>query len=456
MTATPSPCYQSPSGWNALLPEHAGTPLDADMTADVIVVGAGYTGLAAARRWAELAPDDTVLVVDALTLGEGNPGRNSGFLLEVAMAEDADASAVARLAESNQLLAATMAELKALVAASGVPCELERRGTYRAAVSPAARQSLAGYRRFLDAAGLPYAALDRDALAARIGSRFYAEGLYSPDCHLAQPAALIRALAATLPANVRVREHAHVDQLVKDGDGWRLMAAGHQLRSRQVVLANNAFAKQLHRGANRVVAMFTSAGITEPLSSADQATLGSDANWGLLPAHRLGATLRRTADGRLLVRTFHSYEREENPAGLPGRLRAYLERRFPEVTVPPFVSVWSGAVGYTQGGGPHWGALDDGLWVSAGCNGGGVVKGTLFGRVLAERALGQAGVDVERLFGAARWLPPEPFRRLGYQLAANWQSRAGAADALGGAGNGPVEGDIDGSANGSTGGQRKT
>jgi len=432
MTATPSPRYLSPSGWNALLPSHAGTPLEGDMAADVIVIGAGYTGLAAARRWAELAPDASVLVLDALGLGEGNPGRNSGFLLEVAMAEDADGTAVARLKSCNALLLATMAELSRLVAEADLPCELVRRGTYRAAVGDAARKSLAGYRRFLDAAGLPYAALDRDALAARIGTRFYHEGLYSPDCHLAQPAALIRALAATLPDNVILRERACVDSLVKDPAGWRLTAGGHQLRAQQVILANNAFAKTLHSGAGRVVAMFTSAGITEPLSAPDLAGLGSDENWGLLPAHRLGATLRRTSDGRLLVRTFHSYEREEDPECLHGRLLEYLSRRFPAVTVPEFVSVWSGAVGYTQGGGPHWGALDEGLWVSAGCNGGGVVKGSLFGRALAERALGVETCDVDALFGAARWLPPDPFRRLGYQLAAGWEARSGAADALGG------------------------
>jgi len=431
MHAAASPRYQSPTGWNQLLPARNATPLTGDVHCDLAVVGAGYTGLAAARRWAELEPDQSVLVLDALSLGEGNPGRNSGFLLEVAMAEDADASAIARMGECNRLLAGAMADIARLAAESDEPCELERRGTYRAAVGAAARKSLAGYRRFLDAAALPYAALDREALAARIGTRFYAEGLYSPDCYLAQPAALIRALAKSLPANVSIREYTCVDTLVKNGAGWLLAAGEHRVHARRVILANNAFAKALHRGAGRIVAMYTSAGITEPLDDAGLAGLGSDGNWGLLPAHRLGATLRRTSDGRLLVRTFHSYEREEAPAGLDAKLRQYLARRFPQIEVPPFVAVWSGAVGYTQGGGPMWGALDGGLWISAGCNGGGVVKGTLLGRTLAERALGRETADIPALFGTARWLPPEPFRRFGYELAARWQTWEGAADALG-------------------------
>jgi glycine/D-amino acid oxidase-like deaminating enzyme len=432
MSAASSPFYASPAGWNRLLPERTPVPLSGDVSCDLLVVGAGYTGLAAARRWAELEPDQSVLVLEALTLGEGNPGRNSGFLLEVALAEDADATAIARMNECNRLLQRTMQDIVRLAAESADPCELERRGTYRAAVGPAAQKSLAGYRRFLDAAGLSYASLDRDALAARIGTRFYREGIYSPDCYLAQPAALIRALAASLPGNVSVRERAYVDSLVRDGGDWLLTAGEHRVRAKQVILANNAFAKSLHAGAGRVVAMYTSAGITEPLSSGDLAGLGSDGNWGLLPAHRLGATLRRTADGRLLVRTFHSYEREMDPSRLPAQLGEYLNRRFPQISVPRFVSVWSGAVGYTQGGGPLWGGIDRNLWVSAGCNGGGVVKGTLLGRALAERALGRETPDIAVLFGRASWLPPEPFRRIGYEVAARWQAREGAADALGG------------------------
>lgn len=431
MSAASSPRYQSASGWNQLLPARTPSLLEGDRRCEVAVVGAGYTGIAAARRWAELHPDADVLVLDALTLGEGNPGRNSGFLLEVALAEDADASAVARMDECNRLLKDTMADMVRLVAESGEPCELERRGTYRAAVGGAARKSLDGYRRFLDAARLPYASLDKEALAARIGTRFYREGLYSPDCYLAQPAALIRALAATLPENVSLAEQAHVDRLVRDGAGWRLEVGGRTIRAGQVILANNAFAKRLHRGAGRVVAMYTSAGITEPLGEAALSALGSDGNWGLLPAHRLGATLRRTSDGRLLVRTFHSYEREDDPEQLNARLRTFLASRFPDIQLPAFASVWSGAVGYTQGGGPLWGQLDEGLWVSAGCNGGGVVKGTLLGRVLAERALGRETVEVGRLFGAARWLPPDPFRRIGYEVAARWEAKAGMSDALG-------------------------
>jgi glycine/D-amino acid oxidase-like deaminating enzyme len=420
--------YGTPCGWNALLPARAGTPLDADVRCDLAVVGAGYTGLAAARRWGECRSEDRVLVLEALTVGEGNPGRNSGFLLEVALAEDADPAAVGRMRSANALIRQTMETMLSLVGSRLGPDGLSRRGTYRAAAGPVGEAALARYRQFLDAAGLPYAALDRDGLAARIGSRFYSEGLYSPDCYLAQPAALIRALADALPENVVLRERSPVDRLVREGRTWVLESRGHRVRAAHVVLANNAFAKHLSRRASRVVAMYTYAGLTERLAEADRNQLGSDDQWGLLPAHRLGSTLRLTADGRLLVRALHGYEAEADPDQVAEGLRDNLARRFPDLQVPPFVSTWGGATGYTLGGGPLWGPVGDGLWVSAGCNGGGVVKGSLFGAALAERACGLEAPDIPGLFGAARWLPPEPLRRFGYLLAERRQRRQGAAE----------------------------
>ena len=135
------PRYPDLCGWNALLPTRAATAaLEGIEKASVVIVGAGYTGLAAARRWATLRPDDSVVVLDAATVGEGSPGRNSGFMLEIALADDADAQAVARMNAMNALCRDTMGELAALVVDHQIPCDLTHRGTYRAAATARARQ----------------------------------------------------------------------------------------------------------------------------------------------------------------------------------------------------------------------------------------------------------------------------------------------------------------------------
>jgi glycine/D-amino acid oxidase-like deaminating enzyme len=89
--------------------------------------------------------------------------------------------------------------------------------------------------------------------------------------------------------------------------------------------------------------------------------------------------------------------------------------------------VWGGSTGVTLGGGPLLAELEPGLRVAAGCNGGGVVKGTLFGDVAARAALGEAVPDLSALFGEPGRVPGEPLRRIGFGLLTElWRRQAGA------------------------------
>lgn len=416
-------------GWHSLLPARAHQPsLETDTHCDVAIVGAGYTGIAAARRWAELSPGSDIVLVDASVPEDGNPGRNSGFLLEVALAHDADPGEMKRMKQCNGLLSETMQQIVADVTASGIDCGLRRTGTYRAAAGDDGIRALEQYRQFLDAAGLPATVLDRDQLEDRLGTRFYRQGLYSPHCYLAQPAALVRAMLNRLPSSVRRFEHTPATSLHRTQNLWQLATPGGRITSRHVVLANNAFAKGLGIGGSRVVAMYTYAALTAPLAPALLDKLGSEQEWGLLPAHRLGSTLRRTAEGRLLVRSLYGYERESGDSDVESALQSSLQRRFPQLGNLRFESLWSGATGFTMNGAPVWGEHSPGLFVSTGCNGGGVVKGTLFGRLLADLAHGEDVPDVHALFGRARWMPPEPFRSLGFQLMSRLERRRAAAE----------------------------
>src|SRR5690606_16286993 len=190
-----------------------------------------------------------------------------------------------------------------------------------------------------------------------------------------------------------------------------------------------AFCKQLGIGRSRIVAMYTYAGLTERLPAGVAASLGTVPNWGMLPAHRLGSTLRRTTDGRLLIRSLYGYERERDPTQVESLLARSLKVRFPQLRDLRFESAWGGATGFTLNGAPLWGQYAPGLYVSAGCNGGGIVKGTLFGRALADLSRGRETPDIPALFGRASWMPPEPLRRLGFSIASNIERRKGKAEA---------------------------
>jgi glycine/D-amino acid oxidase-like deaminating enzyme len=423
------PNYQRQCGWNALLPARsANAPLRSRADCDIAIIGAGYTGVAAARRCAKLEPAATVVLLDSSEVGEGNPGRNSGFMLEIALANDAEPEQLERMTACNRLIGDAMAGLKSLAGKHDISCDLVRAGTYRAAAGASGIAALRKYRDFLEAADLPYEVLDQRQLQDRLGTAFYREGLYSPHCYLVQPAALIRGLADSLPPSITLYENSPVVSIERSKGRWKLRTPDGAIRAPRVIVANNAFCKQLGIARSRIVAMFTSAALTEPLPRKILDALGSDPNWGLLPAHRLGSTLRRTADGRLLIRSLYGYESETDSRQVEVKLQAALQRRFPQLTDVSFASQWSGATGFTLNGAPVWGEYEPGLFVSTGCNGGGVVKGTLFGTLLAELAVGRETPDVAALFGKASWMPPEPLRRLGFSILSRIEAYKGRAE----------------------------
>ena len=71
------------SGWYAILPKPApANRLKGQQTADWVVIGAGVTGLAAARRLGELAPEARVVLLEQYRVGYGTSGRNAGFIID--------------------------------------------------------------------------------------------------------------------------------------------------------------------------------------------------------------------------------------------------------------------------------------------------------------------------------------------------------------------------------------
>ena len=412
---TAFPLHQRPSGWQCQLPERTPRPaLQGSHQADVVVIGAGYTGVACARAWQALNPEAQIVMLDAEAVGEGSPGRNSGFMLEVALANDVDASALARMGQLNDLSRQAMDSLRQAVSDYDIKCGLVRAGTYRAARGPAGRASIETYRRFLTASGLAFESLDRGALAERLGTAYYVEGLYSPDCWLVQPAALIRGLVDTLPEGITCFEHTPAQTVERDGAHWRVLTPDGEISTPHVVLANNAFSRALGADSSRLATIYTYAALTPPLPASLRDRLCRQ-EWGLLPAHRLGSTLRTTADHRVMIRSFYSLEREQNNTRIATQLHERLTARFPELTDTPFDTVWGGTTGLTYNGAPLWGCIAPGLHVSAGCNGGGIVKGTLLGEALARQALGAPCADIHGLFGTPSWMPPAPLRRLGFE-----------------------------------------
>jgi glycine/D-amino acid oxidase-like deaminating enzyme len=422
------PSYADRCGWNAMLPSRQPRPpARGDIRVKYAVVGGGYTGFAAARRLAELDPSADIAVLEATTVGEGSSARNSGFTSPRDSAFGLSPADLRKAEAINRFATEGFEALRGLIAAHGIDCGLTLTGRIKAAATEAGERVV---RDLLDGArklGAPHAFLDAKAMETRIGSPYYRCGLFTEEGYLLQPAALIRGLADALPGSVALHERSPVIALERRGGRWELRTPQARIAAEQVVLATNAAVKHFGYLRDRLVVIYTYAAITEAMAEQDAARLGAAPAWGLLPAHRLGTTVRRVGPDRLMVRSLYAYER-----GLPmERVRAALtgcfNRRYPALSHVKLEHVWGGTTALTMNGSPAWGRLDEGLYASAGCNGSGIAKGTVLGKRLAETIVtGDPQAELRAAYGQASWIAPEPLRIAGFTvLSALERRRAG-------------------------------
>jgi glycine/D-amino acid oxidase-like deaminating enzyme len=139
--------------------------------------------------------------------------------------------------------------------------------------------------------------------------------------------------------------------------------------------------------------------------------------------------MRKTM-GRLLIRSGDSYERERDPSAVRAMLTALYRNRFPAMRTHEFEHVWGGLTAVTHNGAFLFGEIRPGLFVSAGCGGAGVTRGTIQGKLLAELACGlRSQLLSDRLAqNGPDWLPPEPLRGAGAKLQIAWEQWIAGAE----------------------------
>lgn len=425
------PTYANPCGWNAMLPPRAARPaLSADARVDYAIIGAGYTGLAAARRLHELDPQARIMVVDATSAGEGSSGRNSGFTGQDVLPRTATIEGAAKAQRQSALITEAFDWLGGIIRDHGIDCDMRKVGSIRAAATEAGEASLRKVVEVARANSLAHEVLDRQGVADRIGSTYYRFGVYLHDTYLLQPAALIRGLADALPDAITLHENTAVRRMQRGQNGWELHCDGGVIHAGQVVLANNGFIRKFGYLGPRMATIYTYAAVTSPVPEADRHHLGGSPDWGLLPSHRLGTTLRRIGTDRLMVRSLYAHEAEVTPEEARLKLRDRFERRWPALRHIGFDYIWGGTTAFTMNGAPWWGQLGEGLYASGGCNGSGIAKGTMLGRKLAELMRGHGDTtEVPTLMGSASWIAPEPFRSIGFNIISAIESRKAGLEA---------------------------
>lgn len=412
------PARSEANGWYEVLPgpPPETRPVDGWLACDWAIVGAGACGLAAARRLAELRHQDTIALIDAARIGYGASGRNAGFMLNHNTHGAIKSLDIER--RNSALCTAGVQYLRRLVQQNQIPCQWSEWGRLYVAADRAGNDHLVDLARNYDRLEVDHSWVEPELLREMLGTAFYTQAIHARGSALVQPAALMRGLGTTLPANVRVCEDSPVLG-VSFGPRVHLTCPGGVVVARNLILANSVFAEEMGLARWRVVPIATYASLTRPLRREERVRLGRESEFGLLPADPNGSTLRLTRDHRLLVRNSFSYARTKRiePEALDRAERLHrraLRRRWPELADVPFASTWGGMLGFTRNDGTVFGRVTDRVYAVISSDASPVTRGTASGMLLAEHVCGMHSELLEVMLSmpGAGLLPPDPLLRM--------------------------------------------
>lgn len=420
------------NGWYYTLPPPPpARVLEGEQTADWLVVGAGFAGLGAARRLAELRPNDRVALVEAQRVGLGAAGRNSGFAID--LPHGVDMNQIERNRAQLRLVRSALEHLDTMVTTHQIACQWSRRGKIHAAATDAGMRQIEAFAQGLSLIDEPATLMDAEATRRYLGTSYYKGGVYTAGCALMQPAALVRGLARALPMNVDLYENSPV-VAVDYGTSVRVETPKGAITAPRMVLCSEAFTPAFGFLGDKLFTLYTFGSLTRPLDDAEVKALGGEGDWGIIPASRGGTTLRYTQDRRILVRNVVRYvPRLHVGDDALARIREdhvhAFRARFPMLPDVGFDYTWGGSLCISKNRGTVFGKLADNVFAALCQNGVGVTKGTIAGRAVAEYATGLDSQHVAdmMLFPEPELLPNRPFLDVGVraELAmARWHAGA--------------------------------
>jgi glycine/D-amino acid oxidase-like deaminating enzyme len=280
-------------------------PLESVQSADLAVVGAGYSGLWTALLAKERDPGRDVVVVEAGAAGWAASGRNGGFC-SASLTHGFD-NGLSRFPDEMNILEklgrANLDEIEATVGRYQINCDFSRTGELHVATADWQLRELSAYHSEAAARGLDVELLDRATLRAEVDSPTYLGGLWDRSgCAMVDPARLVWGLRrACLDLGVRLYENTPVARITATRTGLRLHTWRGRVDAARVALATGAHGGGLLRRLRQyVVPIYDYALMTEPLSAAQLAAIGWKNRQGIGDSGNQFHYYRLSADNRIL------------------------------------------------------------------------------------------------------------------------------------------------------------
>src|SRR5210317_525136 len=392
-----------------------------DINCDWLIIGAGYTGLSAARKLSEIYPNKTITLIDAQLAGEGASSRNSGYLVDTTLNDgftsDRDLENYKKKTDIYKLGIETV---KKFIKEYQVDCDFNECGKYYASSKFEDKKILENFSKILSKLDFENELLSNKELKKKLGTDFYNVGLYTKGGILLHPAKLVRAMIDALPNNVNLFENSFLNNWKINNGKIICEFEKGTIKSKKIIFATNGFLKSLGIKKNYNFPLTLTASMTRPLNSKEYSDIGSPKEWGVLSVRPMGATIRMTKDKRIMIRNTAEVSNPFKMSKMKLDKRAAIQKigikkRFPQLPSDIIESTWSGVVSRSRNSSQIFEKLEDNVFVAGCYNGSGIGVGTLFGEQIAIKASNEFSEEIKFIEKKKKhtWLLPTFFLDIG-------------------------------------------
>ncbi len=406
---------------NDLNPRQCANRLYSNKDCEWLIVGAGFTGLSAARKLGQIRPNQKIVLVESQLAGEGASGRNSGYLVDTTLNDGFTSNDEIEIyKKKTDIYELGIKVIKKFIKEYQVDCEFNECGKYFASSKLDDQKKLLKFSKVLSQLGFEHNIFSFDQLKKKLGTSFYKIGLFTKGGILLHPGKLVRAMIDTLPSNVELLENSTLINWKKDGNLISCEFQYGKIKTKNLIFATNGFLRSLGIKTSYNFPITLTASMTRPLTDNEFKSIGEPKEWGVLPVRPMGATVRMTKNRRILIRNTAEFRKPFkmsqsllNERNLKHKIG--IKKRFPSLPNDIIQSTWSGVVSRTRNSSQIFEKIDKNIFVAGCYNGSGIGVGTLFGEQIAIKACNEDSKEIKTIESRNKpsWLPPEPFLSIG-------------------------------------------
>ncbi len=404
--------------WAAVTPACVTHPvLDGHQRSDVVVIGAGFMGVAAALTLAEKGVE--VVLIEAAQIGWGASGRNNGLIAPGLKRDPDDVRKLLGSERGDRLLKYSgdaPRRVFELIDKYRIACDVNKRGWIQAAHARTALPLIEKRVRLWRELGADVELIPETRVAERLGTDFYAGAWIDARGGSLNPLAYVRGLAAVAGRfGVRLYEQTPAGSITRAPRGWTITTPQGSLQCDDLIYCTNAYVDRFTDLRGTVIPLRTAQIASAPLAAKQAAAIlpgGESAS----DTQRLLTSFRMTADKRLIMGGA-SATAGDDEAKLIARLHEAARERFAALGKIRWEYGWSGHLALTPDHLPRIVRFEDGRYAGQACNGRGIAMVTVTGQAIAELICGRDEKDCSVPIGRPRKVIGNSLRRPGVAVA---------------------------------------